>query len=90
MMFCVVQTTFFINITYNDEHYIPQDFNQNFTSVAKKLPEAMPDPPADKSFSDYLNNISMTFQCEPQTKRKYHITFKEHKFKCSYVLHEDY
>ena len=54
-----IKSIVFNNITYSDEQYIPQIFNQYFTSIAKKIKETMPDPPAGKSFSDYLSNISM-------------------------------
>ena len=48
----------FNNITYNQEYSIPQIFNKYFTSITEKSKETMPDPPAGKSFSDYLTNIS--------------------------------
>ena len=54
-----IKSIVFNNITYSDEHSIPQIFNQYFTSIAENIKETMPDPPAGKSFSDYLTNISM-------------------------------
>ena len=48
-----IKSIVFIDITYNDETYIPQIFNQYFTSIAKNMKITMPDPPAGKSFSDY-------------------------------------
>ena len=40
----------FNNITYIDEQYIPQIFNQYFT---------LPDASMGKNFSDYMYNVSL-------------------------------
>ena len=67
-----IKSIVFNNVTYNNEQSISQVFNRYFTSIAEKIHETMPDPPAGKSFSDYLHDISIpnSFYFSPVNSEK--------------------
>ena len=67
-----IKSIVFNNVMYNNEQSISQVFNQYFTSIAEKIHETMPDPPAGKSFSDYLHDISIpnSFYFSPVNSEK--------------------
>ena len=69
-----ITSKFLNNNTYNEERFTPQIFKQYSTlKLAKKIQDTMTDTPADKGFSDYLNNISMpnSFYFSPVSSQQF-------------------